>query len=423
MPTIIKSMKYEIIRPVSCEWPIFQYILKTLQQESFRLKNRVVQYCYQQEFLPVAPTDKPFRTWLYQVISDEFGIVHAKNLTSTVTQAERVWHQSRQAVLAGRQSFPSFRNTNPILLHKASIRHGAFVDHGRHVELELSLLSRVGQQWVRSLPHWTEEQRAAMGTTYTVRIHAGRNLARHILEQWINGETPIRESSIVYQETKHKWFLNLTYAVESSQLPHDSRVLGVRMADPNRAVMVVSDRPDWSCVIEGSAVKQHHLAMESKRRRLQRQIRVCGSGRTGHGRKKRLEPLTELEDKVSRFRAAVNHTYARRIVDTAVRLGCSSIRMDDLSLRSSGSAFLGAWTYFDLQMQVLRKAADKGIDVVKMDPRILERQCSQCGAGSKSSGPNYHCEHCDYQSTTEENALRNLIRLPMERLPRGEETR
>lgn len=53
--------------------------------------------------------------------------------------------------------------------------------------------------------------------------------------------------------------------------------------------------------------------------------------------------------------------------------------MENLSGISSDDAFLRQWSYFDLQQKITNKAAEYGIDVIKINPKYTSQRCSKCG--------------------------------------------
>ncbi len=62
-----------------------------------------------------------------------------------------------------------------------------------------------------------------------------------------------------------------------------------------------------------------------------RQGTVCDDGRIGHGIHTRNKPVYRMEDKTARFRNTANHKYSRALIDFAVKNGCGTIQMEDLS--------------------------------------------------------------------------------------------
>ncbi|WP_436664557.1 RNA-guided endonuclease InsQ/TnpB family protein (plasmid) [Alicyclobacillus acidoterrestris] len=207
--------------------------------------------------------------------------------------------------------------------------------------------------------------------------------------------------------------LSLTYQFDSldSDVCTSERILGVDMGVANAAYMAVSDNPYWRDRIDGGQIEQHRRAIEAKRRRLASQAAVCGESRIGHGRKKRMRTLESLDTKVSDFRNMVNHTYAKRIVEAAVKMKCGVIQVEDLTGISDGDTFLGRWTYFDLQTKIQDKARLYGIEVRKIQPNWTSQRCSECGhisGDNRKDQATFECCNCGYKVHADFNAARNI---------------
>jgi putative transposase len=427
MPTITKTMQYEIIKPLSCDWTVFGHVLRQVQHESFRIKNRVIQLYYQYEndrlthkqLHGVYPNDKekygaPFATYVYRVIAPEFPVTVTTNMTSTIQKATKAWKSSRSDVMKGNKSIPSFRRNNPIELKADNIRNLKWSDKN-YVELDLGLVSTKGVEYLKSEKKFTPEQRESISTSYHVLVHGGKNGAKEIMDRLISAEYKLCGSMILYNERKRKWMLTLTYQFEAApKSVNPNRVLGVDMGITNAAYMALNDNRFWRERIDGGQIEQHRRRIEAQRRKLASQAAVCGEARIGHGRKKRMKPLDKLESRISNFRNTVNHTYARRIVEIARRMECGVIQVEDLTGISEGDTFLGRWTYFDLQTKIENKASEYGIEVRKIKPNWTSKRCSECGhiahenRDIKRDQAKFHCVMCGYEVNADFNAARNI---------------
>lgn len=407
-----KTMKYEIVKPLTCDWKEFGQTLRDVRHDSFRVKNRVIQMYYQYENERLAhkvlhgsyPDDKdvygkPFRTHVYQVISAEFTTMVTTNLTSTIQKAAKAWKTSRVDVLNGRKSIPSFRLNNPIELNATNIRKIAITGK-RSAELEISLLSQKGAA-----------ERGGM-TSFRMVINPGDGGAYSILKRVADGEYKLCGSMIVRNERKRKWMLSLTYQFESLPKALDeNRILGIDLGIVNAVYMAVNDNKFWRERIDGGEIEQFRKRVDGRRRSLAKQAAYCGESRIGHGRKKRMAPVDQIGDKISRFRDTVNHAYSRRIVEMAIRMDCGVIQMEDLSGIDEDSVFLKNWTYADLQIKIMYKAAEHGIEVRKIQPKYTSQRCSECGHIDHDNRPTqekFSCVMCGFTTNADFNAARNI---------------
>lgn len=78
----------------------------------------------------------------------------------------------------------------------------------------------------------------------------------------------------------------------------------------------------------------------------------------GHGSKKLLKPLQELQDKISSYKSTANHKYSRLIVGEAIKRKCSVIKV-------SGDSFFIDWPVSDFVNKIKYKAAESGIRFIQ----------------------------------------------------------
>ena len=123
----------------------------------------------------------------------------------------------------------------------------------------------------------------------------------------------------------------------------------------------------------------------ARRRQMQTGGKVSLSGdtaRSGHGRRRKLQPIERLQGRISRAYTTLNHQLSKAVVDFALNHGAGVIQMEDLKgLRDElTGTFLGsAWRYFQLEEFLDYKAKEAGIEVRRVDPRYTSRRCSKCG--------------------------------------------
>lgn len=425
MPKITKTMQYEIVKPLSCDWNVFSYVLRQIQNESFRVKNRTIQLCYERQNLinghraknGIIPKDRdlygvPFRTYLYHIISSEYVVMNTGSLTLTIQKAEKLWGHSRSDVAKGAKSIPSFKKTNPIECNAKNIRNIQWSDRN-FVELDLSLLSQKGMDRLKKNPEPNVSfDSNSITLSYHVLVHGGKSGAREIMNRLISKEYDLRGSMIVFNERKRKWLLSLTYDFESSEKTLNmNRVLGVDMGVVCAVYMAVNDSAHWRAKITGGEIEHQRKEIESRRRKLSSQASHCGRGRIGHGRIRRMRPLDKLDDKVKNFRNTVNYNYANKIVEYALRMDCGTIQVEDLSGIGIDNVFLGRWTYYDLQKKIENKAKERGILFRRIKPNYTSQRCAECGfihSDNRRTQAEFECVMCGYKVNADFNGARNI---------------
>ena len=442
-------MKYEIIKPLSCDWNVFGNILQEVKYEHFKIKNRVIQLYYDYTNMQsiykaqngVYPKDRdiygsPYATYVYRTIVPEFPVSITTNITSVIQKATKLWSSSRTDILRGNKSIPSFRRNGPIELNGESIRKVKYPEdensnykNKRYVQLDLALVSKGGVNVLKEKfknavkdgknkksKKYTDEQLEKITTSYTILIDGGKKSAKAIIDRVISGDYSVKGSSIVYNSEKRKWMLTLVYQMEKADNEelNPDRVMGIDMGVVNAVYMAVNDDDWWRDRIEGGEIQQKRFQLESQKQKLQRASKIVGKSKIGHGYYKRTQRVNRKSKKISNMRETINHKYSRYIVDKALALGCGTIQMEDLSGISEYDRFLKNWTYYDLQQKITYKAAEHGIKVIKTDPHFTSQRCSKCGYideanRDKTQGQGkFECVKCGYKTHADHNAARNI---------------
>lgn len=217
--------------------------------------------------------------------------------------------------------------------------------------------------------------------------------------------------------------LNLSYTFEVQEKALDeSRVMGIDMGITN-AVYGAFNFSLQRFVIEGGEINAFRNRVEARRRSMLKQGKHCGDGRRGRGRVTRLKPTDVLSDKIANFRATTNHKYSKYVVDMAVRHGCGTIQMEDLSGIATDDAFLKRWSYYDLQTKIEYKAKEHGIKVVKIKPDYTSQRCSQCGhihRDNRKTQADFECTMCGFKANADYNAARNIATPNIEKIIQAE---
>jgi putative transposase len=115
------------------------------------------------------------------------------------------------------------------------------------------------------------------------------------------------------------------------------------------------------------------------------------------------------------FKSALN-AISRQIVSFAETLG-SGIKFEKLfSPRYSHRHGAGGscefafdnGSFFSLQQQVEKRAWDRGIPVIYVNPAYTSKRCSRCGQFGRRSRKHFECPHCGYTANADVNAAFNI---------------
>jgi IS605 OrfB family transposase len=193
------------------------------------------------------------------------------------------------------------------------------------------------------------------------------------------------------------------------------RILGVDFGIVNLAVD--SDGTTYS----GAQVEQKRQRYAYRRQGLQHH-------RTRAARRR----LRLLKGKQARFRQDVNHTIAKRLVQTAQR-SAAAIALKDLQgirervkARRQQRERHANWAFAQLRQYVTYKAALAGVLVILIDPKHTSQQCNVCGHSAKvnrQTQNRFSCYRCGYTTHADFNAAQNIsnraaVNRPMVAQPR-----
>jgi putative transposase len=115
------------------------------------------------------------------------------------------------------------------------------------------------------------------------------------------------------------------------------------------------------------------------------------------------------------FKSALN-AISRQIVSFAEALG-SGIKFERLfspryshrhGADGSYEFSFDNGSFFSLQQQVEKRAGDRGIPVIYVNPAYTSKRCSRCGHFGRRSRKHFECPHCGYLANADVNAAFNI---------------
>lgn len=369
-----KCIKLRIIRPdAETTWDDLGQVLRDTLYAACQAANYVIRECY---FRAVARSTE--KLYCYPVLTAEHPEVAPHVLNATERMAKKKWQQHGRDVLASKIALPTFKLGMPAHLHN---RNYHLIRRGSEYLVDAQLRSSKCEQ-----------------TRYRFFVAAGDKSTRAILDRILSGEYKQGEAQIM-QDRKRKWYIVIPYIFEPADFGVDKTlIMGVDLGITKAAYWAfgLSHKRGW---IDGSEIAEFRRRVRARRIAIQNQGGYCGQGRVGHGTARRLQPIDILADKEANFRNTCNQRYAAKIVAEALRMGCGIIQLEDLSGIADHSKFLQNWPYYDLQTKIQNKAAEYGIDVVKVKPDYTSQRCSQCGHIHRDNRPDqatFICTACGY---------------------------
>ena len=401
-------------------------VLWELQNQTRQVKNKIIQLCWEDmnwrnEFNQINgkyPEKEDvvnkygytgISGYAYNLFKDTNNL-NSGNFSTTISITCQAYRNSIKDMLRGDKSIIEYKSNQPLDLHKKSIRI-IYDDKSGSYYVELSLLQR----------------NSAIGKKYNINSSSLRfkcetkknNDGRATLKKCLNGIYQINSSTIVYDKKKKMWRLNLTCSWTQDdavrKLDKD-KILGVDLGIANAIYASVYGQY-YRYIIGGGEIEDFRNKIEARKRSMQKQSKCCGNGRVGHGYKTRMKPLEKLNTKISDFRNTWNSVHAIDLIDHAIKGGCGTIQMENLSGitdskgKDSCPKFLRDWTYYDLQTKIEQKAKEVGIQVVYVNPAYTSQRCSKCGHIDKNNRPNqstFKCTKCGFEENADFNASQNL---------------
>lgn len=414
----IRTMRYEIIKPINEEWSVLGEILRELQYNSWLLANRTIQmlwdfqnlsFSYKERFGDYLNMKKipnkytSIKGDIRNQLKPHFYKLSSDSLDSTIQKAYKRWDGNKSKILKGEQSVINYKRNFPIQVTNKQI---TLIKENNNYYIQLGLIS---------IEYAKELGRKTPKTKFKLLIKAEDKSQKEILERLISSQYQLGSSELLHiKKGKTKWFINLAYKFEKEKTKLDkNKIMGIDLGIVNAATMAFNFSPGRK-IIEGGEIKKFRDSIEARRLSLLKQGKYCGDGRRGHGRKTRIKPIEKLTDKVENFRKTTNHKYSRYIVDMALKHECGVIQMEDLSNIARGdrkNTILGSWSYYDLQQKVKYKAEEVGIEVRFIKPSFTSQRCSKCGHIEKKNRESqsiFRCKNCNFSTNADFNAAKNI---------------
>ena len=407
---MVKTMKYQIIKPIDTSWQEFGKLLFDLRRDTREVMNKSMQlaweyYQFSSEYkqkhgaYPQNSDVLGYKTlsgYAYDKLKSTSGAnLNSGNYSTSSKAAVDKWKSCVKEILKGEMSIPSYKQDLPLDLHNRSYK---IIKENGDYYVNLSLTSK----------EKTKEMGRKSGQ-FLVLIDRGRGSSIAILDRILSGEYK-KASAKIYRK-KNKWFINISYNFEPVKVEtKPGSIMGVDLGIVYPVYMAFNDSLS-RYKIEGGEIERFRRQVESRKIQMLRQSKFCGEGRIGHGRNTRTKPLDIISDKIARFRDTVNHKYSKYVVDMAVNHRVEKIQMEDLSGIGNLSKFLKNWAYYDLQEKIKYKAAEKGIEVVLIDPSYTSQRCSECGyidRENRQEQAKFICKNCGVAMNADYNAARNI---------------
>lgn len=243
--------------------------------------------------------------------------------------------------------------------------------------------------WVRIVDGWASLATVAgrIALPCTVPAHAAR---------YLNG-TP-SSADLCYR--KGRWFLHVVLSLPPPETPAGGEVVGVDLGLAHPAVTSTNS----------FLGERRWREQEQRVFRLSRALQSKGT----HSAKRHLK---KLRGKQFRQRRDHDHILSKRIVQSVApgtTIVIENLREITERTEQKGRASRRrhhAWSFAQFQAFLAYKAEERGMRLVKIDPRHTSQTCSRCGFQHRSNRRSqslFHCHACGFQCNADINAARNI---------------
>ena len=398
-------------------------ILWTLQNQTRTIKNKTVQLLwewnnfssdYKKKYEEYPKTKDIlnyvyFYGYAYDRLKHESNL-STMNLVTTVKMVDGQFKAFLKEYLKGDRSILEYKSNQPLELHNKAIK----LEHDN------------GQfSFVLSLCNKAFAKQNNINTQIPFTAIVKDKSQRTILERCYDGIYKISASKLTYDKKKKIWCINLSYGFENSTNTtlDENKILGVDLgvAKP----LVASVYGEYNRLsIDGGEIEHIRNKIEKRKKSLLKASAICGEGRIGHGYNTRVKPVLDIGDKIARCRDTINHKYSKALIDYAVKNGCGTIQMEDLtSVTEKANRFLKNWSYYDLQTKIEYKAKEKGIKVVYIKSYFTSKRCSKCGyihVDNRTEQARFKCINCGFEENADYNASQNIAIRDIDKIIKAE---
>ena len=429
--TLTKVMKYELCYKDGCgDFYNMQREVWALQRQTREVLNRSTQMAVHWDYMDREYYEKTgehldvkaetgykrYDGHIYNVLKVLYQNMASKNLISTIQKSWKKYNSSKEDVLKGIMSLPSYKRDQPIILNKNNVK---LYRDGQKAMIRLTLFS----------DKYKNEHPNTSNLCFSLCLND--NTQKAIFSNVLDKKYSLGDCQLVYK--RPKWFFYLAYNFPPVEHELDpDKILGVDMGESCAIYASSFGEHGWlkisggeitefdkrmsirKCAAQDRRVSEFAEDLEEQVHSRQNQAAHCGEGRIGHGTKTRVASVYKTKNRISNYRNTINHRYSKALVDYAVKNRYGTIQMEKLSGIQEDIGFpkfLRHWTYYDLQHKIEYKAKEHGITVTYINPCYTSQRCSQCGNIDDANRPSqaqFRCTKCGFSHNADYNASQNI---------------
>jgi len=417
----MKAIKLNVFKPLNCEWKVFNKILFDMQYDTAKALNHCMTQWYlwqkDKESIKQATGKYPSAAELpspekrvYRELRTMFPAIYSKGISAIFRKSEQRWKtDTKDCFYKLEKSLPTFRKTHPVLV--TEVQYNLRKEEDRYI-VDVSFYAK------------TEKKGRTIFELQTLKLD---NSKKAVLDRLVSGEYKKSQIQIGYNDRKRKWHVIFAYEPEKKEVALDpEKIVGVDLGIKYVFYAAIPGQYD-RLFADGDCIKKFRDTIKYRKRAIQKDGKF--SNRSGHGRKRMLNPFLKIGEAERRFRDTKYHQYTKQIIDFAVKKGAGTIQLenlDGLKAAKVGNFVLNDWAIADFHSKLEYKAEEYGIKVVYVNPRYTSQRCSRCGfidSENREEQAVFKCLKCGFEENADRNAALNIAVKDIEELIKKEISR
>lgn len=359
---------------------------------------------------------KSFDSHIDDEMKKIMNVCNTGNVSQTLQFVLKKFKDKKTSMLKNEVNFSNFKKNMPIIVKNSMYK---IYETNKNYEIQCGLFNQT---------HNMSIGRKA-NDRFTFILDKIDSNVKSTINKIIFGHYKQGSAQII-QDKKGKWYFVISFSFEPDiKCLDNNRILGVDLGITNAAAMQIWDnnKEDWEklswkeCMLDGKELIHFRQKVEARKRDFLKLRKVSSNtneysdGKKGHGTYSRIKPIENLNGKIANFRDTMNHKYSKYIIDIAIKHNCGIIQIENLEGYSKDKeGFLKSWPYYDLQNKIQYKAKEKGIEVIKINPKYTSKRCSKCGCihnenrDCKNNQSKFKCVVCGYEENADINSAKNI---------------
>ncbi|HEY8094868.1 MAG TPA: transposase [Methylobacter sp.] len=289
----------------------------------------------------------------------------------------------------GEDGFPTMRRGQPIMLRSSGEEWGIELNEDGKIVLSMMLDS--------TRQHMVGKRRAIIRPFHHGGERPTNGMKWGILRQIAEGDPAVKRADlkITYDQrarradgSRGKWYALIAYSIPKPAIPDTvdkNKVVAVHRGLRN-LLTAIDNQGNWKYITSGNKLEKQRAKIRVRRRSLQDALKrgELGRGSHGHGRKRLLRPVTDLDGLERRITNNACRQAAAEIIKFARKSGCGTIFVgeyggiepnEDRSIRR----FVPRAPLYELKQSIELAAQAYGIVLSEISEEFVSQDCHICG--------------------------------------------